>query len=248
MQKYNPFTTQSLLFVEGDSDVLFIQNLLRNTTCADKVRITNRDLNEPPPKSRFLVDIEACGSDSKVLKAFEQMSRELHVTLKTDRLKPFQERVIKTTRIVVLIDGDTHEEKQLLAKYQKALNKSPFKVDFLRANMLYQEPEYGIEFGIYILKDFVDDQFKDLESLLVYSLRENKIRELIQHYKEGAKIRGFSMTKKLTKRELALIWPALDEYEGNEIIVLKNHFDKYFDVASQEAIKPVLSLLEKMLK
>ena len=106
-----------------------------------------------------------------------------------------------------------------------------------------KDPNYEIQFGVYVLKDFIGNTFKDLESLLYSLLKDESLKECLEGY---FKCVGYDTNDKyIHKRKIGVLLPVLKEFEGNGYFVLIKYFEQYFKTNNEvEAGHPLTKLID----
>jgi hypothetical protein len=235
-----PFQNETILLVEGDTDVVFIQALLKLIGLKDVI-VTNRDPKTERPTTQERMRIHESGG-SQLVKTFGEIVLDLGTQFETNQTD------INLRQVVVLIDGDDTEiATQKLSTFNKHLRKARFKTELTQVNTMQQAPSFPISFGVYVLKDFTNETFKDLESLLYSLLKDEFLKNCLESYIQCA---GVKEDKYIHKRKISILLPILEGFEGNAHIVLRDHFARYFktkeDVEEGHPLTQLIALLENI--
>jgi hypothetical protein len=220
-------TTPVVVLVEGADDVLFIKALIaRLTETSEQIKgfITASDLLIP--EGLAIEDFEG----SKI----KQNLKEFLILVNNA-----DEENVKLKKIIVIIDGDEKERlEQCTLFYEKQ----------------FSTITKAIETSVLTLKDFTQNQFQDLESLLLHIAKPEYKNEkkVVQAFIDSAiqnKINSNWQQNKIRhpKRELAVFNACLKEFQGTSARVILNNFDKYFDIKHKD-LQPLLTLLKDALK
>jgi hypothetical protein len=238
MSPQNPFTSETLIFVEGASDVCFLQSLLKKMDVTN-VKVTDRDL-KPDRQTPYQVDIEFStrnGGKSNLEIAFENTLKELGISIRT-------QADIETQTFVAIIDGDDQTVEKNLKKFKKSIKDNklcPVVVNLDSMHNDFITGINGIRYGCFIVKDFEENDVKDLESLLFNLAKSDVLKEQVTTFLAGINIQTF---KHISKRTLLAYLIGLEQFNGNANVVLLNHLNEHFNIHIDETNK--LSLLGKL--
>lgn len=230
------FQNHTILLVEGDTDVIFIQALLEMIDFKDVIT-TDRDHKTPRPTTQERLHLHESGGEAQLVKTFGEIVRDLKPELETNQ-------DIKLRQIVVLIDGDeTQTGTQKLTGFNKKLKAARFRTKLTKINIMEKDPNYEIQFGVYVLKDFTDNTFQDLESLLYSLLKDESLRKCLESYLQCVGME--ENDKYIYKRKIGVLLPVLKEFEGNGYFVLRKYFEQYFKTNNEvEAGHPLTKLID----
>jgi 5S rRNA maturation endonuclease (ribonuclease M5) len=216
--------TPVVVLVEGADDVLFIKSLILNLTELQNKNMTASNLLIP--EGLAIQDFEG----TKIQKNLKQFLSLVKNSLPDE---------VKIRKIIVMIDGDEKDRLQQCTQFYT----EQFKV----------VPEY-IDTSVLTLKDFTQNQFQDLESLLLHIAKPEYQNEkkVVQAFIDSAIQNKINLNwqpnkTRHPKRELAVFNACLKDFHGTSARVILNNFNKYFDI-THEDLKPLLTLLKDALK
>jgi hypothetical protein len=253
MMTQQPFQDKNIILVEGVSDVCFIKGLLKKYGIDNNILVTNRD-NTAPRENAYDVALEYSeqhGGKGNLAKAFRETLKSLRTLLATNKTN------IKTQSIIVLLDGDGDSVNKNLKAFIKALKEN----DKNKENALFPglasedisnktiQHSSNISFGCYILKDFVGEDFQDLETMLLKLCTNNDLAVLIDDHIKRSQNKDLCKPNH-PKRQLSLLLSSLNEYEGNQNVLLMNYLDTYFDLDTDKyaSLKNLVSKLKEITR
>jgi hypothetical protein len=239
-------STQIIFMVEGGDDVAFLQGFFGAKGVPDQnINVTSHYNSTASHHNPSNVTLHPSGGITRLVTEFKNTIRALKRKSRTDTLL--------TKAIVVLTDESNAQDTQHIQEIQTILRENALPCP--ERNSLTNDPDSPIQFGLYVLSD-LEGHYNDLESIALHTLKQHtesitdfsaKVGVVRTHFNETCEQQGLDITRKRSKRELAVCLASFPNYEGNPRPVLRNHFETYFDI-NHKAFTPLNRLLDTLNK
>jgi len=235
---------QVLFLVEGGDDVAFLQGFLNANGLKEGniITVTNtlKQAEVRMVDNVSYIDLASSEGLPNLVKTVEELIKVLGNRIKTKGVYP--------KAVVILADSSNPQDETCISKIKTHLTESVFPCPDL--NQMSNDPNSPIQFGLYVLKDLTGNEYNDLESIAIHTLKEDNFLKENVHYvldkfRSGVEEKKIDISSKQSKRELAVCLATFPEYEGNPRPVLRKRFNDYFNIA-HPAFAPLNTLLNNL--